>query len=139
MASMASTACRFVVGVPKRERPVQRALARVHRQRRAGRELSGGVGDGVAGLAVKPERRRGKLQDRRLRPALDGIENGLDPWVEAQEARGKIVRGRVVRRDVEPARVFHGTTRLAGSTDTVTKFVRPYRKFSRPKGIRCRS
>jgi hypothetical protein len=52
-----------------------------------------------------------ELNDRRVGPVPDGVENGLHTLIETQQARGEIVRGRhrscVVAGDLEAAGVFH--------------------------------
>ena len=52
-----------------------------------------GAGDPASsiGLAVKPERSRIELNDRRVAPALGGVHNGFDALIEAQHTRGKVV------------------------------------------------
>jgi len=101
----------IVVGEPERERLVQRALARIRRQRRAGCEVRPRGRACAVGLAVEPERRRTKLQDRYVRPAPDRIEDGLDALIEAEQPRAEVVRRRdradIIRRDLETARVLH--------------------------------
>jgi hypothetical protein len=91
----------IVIAMPERERPMERALARVHRER-------------VGGLAVKPERGGVKLNDRCVGPALCGVENGLDALIETQQPRGEVVRRRygscVIGGHIEIARVFHRVT-----------------------------
>ena len=74
----------IVVFVPEGECPMERALAWVHRQGRARGEVRAGAFERAVGLAVEPESRGQELQDRRLRSALDGVEDRLDTLIETQ-------------------------------------------------------
>jgi hypothetical protein len=99
------------VAVPERERAMQRALTPVHGQRFACTQVGAGSLAGAVGLAVEPECCGVELNDRRLRPALCGVDNGLDAPIEAQQARGKVVRrrdnSRVIGGQIEAAGVPH--------------------------------
>ena len=63
-----------VIGVPMLQRIVERALARVHGERSACTQVSGGVRHGLAGLAIEPEGCGVEPDDRRLGPALCSLE-----------------------------------------------------------------
>ena len=104
----------IVVAMPERERPMERALARVHRERVARTQVDSRVLKGAVGLAVEPERRGVELNDRSHGPALCGTENGLDALIETQQPRGEVVRRRdgssVIAGHIEAAGVLHRTT-----------------------------
>ena len=93
---------------------MERALARVHRERVARAQVGGRVLDGAVGLAVEPERRGVELNDRGVGPALRGVENGLDTLIETQQPRGEVVRRRnrssVIAGHIEAAGVLHRAT-----------------------------
>ena len=72
-----------VVGMPERERSMQSALPRIHRQRFERMEMNGGLRARVVSLAVEPEGGSVQSNDRRLGPAPCRIENVLDTPVEA--------------------------------------------------------
>jgi hypothetical protein len=76
--------------------------------------MGGGGLAGTVGLAVKPERRSVKLNDRRVGPELCGLENALDALIETQQTRGKVARRRdgswVTGGHIEAAGVFHRAT-----------------------------
>jgi hypothetical protein len=103
-----------VVGVPVRERAMERALACIHGKRVACLQMRSRIRNGFGGLPVKPESCGFEADDRGVRPALHGLENGLDPPVKTQQPRDEIVRsrhgGRIIGGDVETARVFHRGT-----------------------------
>src|SRR5215510_13624806 len=97
---------------------MERALARVHRERVARAQVDIRVLEGAVGLAVEPERRGVELNDRRVGPALRGIENGLGALIEAQQPRGEVVRrghrSKVIAGHIEAAGVLHRTTLSLG-------------------------
>src|SRR5262249_54750117 len=101
----------IVITIPERERPMECALARVHRERIARARVDGRGLKRAAGLPVEPERRGVELNDRCVGPALCGVENGLDALIETQQPCGEVVRRRdggcVIGGHIEAARVFH--------------------------------
>ena len=78
-----------VVRMPQRERPVERALARVHGQCCTRAQMLGGVRACVLGLTIEPESGGVELNDGRRGPALRGLEDSLDTLIESQQPRGE--------------------------------------------------
>src|SRR5919108_3357944 len=76
--------------------------------------MVGGGLAGTVGLAVKPERRSVKLNDRCVGPELCGLENTLGALIEAQQTRGKVVRrgdgSGLMGGHIQAAGVFHRAT-----------------------------
>jgi hypothetical protein len=104
----------IVIAMPERERPMERTLARVHRECLARAQVDRRGLKRAVGLAVEPERRGVELNDRCVGPALCGVENGLDALIETQQPCGEVVRRRygscVIGGHIEAARVFHRVT-----------------------------
>jgi hypothetical protein len=123
--------------MPQRERPVERALARVHGRRFTRAQMRGGVRACVLGLAIEPERGGVELNDGRRGPALRGIEDGLDTLIQSQQPRGEVVHRRyggcIVRADVEAARVLH-----PGSINRRRAGVQNARRQQPRRGTICR-